>query len=153
MHSFRKMALIAMLLAVSPLYGQTGTSTIRGTITDPGGRLVSGANVTITNVETNGKRTATSTDAGTYVFDLITPAEYRLEVEAKGFKTNVVDHVQALIGKPTEASVQLQVGTTSETVEVNATAQEVLINTQDATLGNNFIAQQITASPGSAQCG
>ncbi|MEY2413494.1 MAG: hypothetical protein QOD84_2100, partial [Acidobacteriaceae bacterium] len=147
MRSLKVVVSIVALMAALPVFGQTGTSTIRGTITDPAGRLVSGANVTITNVETNGKRSTVSTDAGTYVFDLIPPAEYSMEVEAKGFKKNVTDHVQALIGKPTDASVQLQIGAASETVEVQAAAQEVLINTQDATLGNNFISQQITQLP------
>jgi len=147
MHSVKIVASVVVLMIALPLYSQTGTSTIRGSITDPNGRLVAGAKVTITNVGTNGNRTTTSTETGTYVFDLITPAEYRLAVEAKGFKTNVVAHVQALIGKPTEANVQLQVGAATETVEVKAAAQEVLINTQDATLGNNFIAEQITGLP------
>ena len=147
MHSVKMVASVVVLMIALPLYSQTGTSTIRGSVTDPSGRLVAGAKVTITNVGTNGSRTTTSTDSGTYVFDLITPAEYRLEVEAKGFKTNVVDHVQALIGKPTEANVQLQVGAATETVEVKAAAQEALINTQDATLGNNFDSLQITQLP------
>jgi hypothetical protein len=147
MHSLKVVASVVVLMIALPLYSQTGTSSIRGTITDPNGRVVADAKVTITNVGTNGTRTTTSTDTGTYLFDLITPAEYRLEVEAKGFKTNVDASVQALIGKPTEANVRLQVGAATETVEVTAAAQEDLINTQDATLGNNFIAEQITGLP------
>jgi len=81
------------------------------------------------------------------VFDLITPAEYRLEVVAKGFKKQVVDKVEALIGKPTEANVTLGVGAATEVVEVTSSAQEALINTQDATLGNNFDSLQITQLP------
>ena len=147
MNSLKVVVSVVVLMIALPLYCQTGTSSIRGTITDPNGRVVAGATVTITNAGTNSTRTSTSTDTGTYLFDLITPAEYRLEVEAKGFKTNVVAHVQALIGKPTEANVRLQVGAASETVEVKASAQEDLINTQDATLGSNFIAEQITGLP------
>jgi len=139
-------SVFALMIAI-PLFAQTGTSTIRGSVTDPAGGLVPGAKITITNTETNGARTTSSTDSGTYVFDLITPADYRVEVEAKGFKTKIVDHVQALIGKPTQADVHLEVGATNETVEVTATAQDVLINTQDATLGNNFVSQQITQLP------
>jgi protocatechuate 3,4-dioxygenase beta subunit len=85
MHSVKIVASVVVLMIALPLYSQTGTSTIRGTITDPNGRLVAGAKVTITNVGTNGNRTTKSTDTGTYVFDLITPAEYRLQVDAKGF--------------------------------------------------------------------
>src|SRR2546426_2463024 len=138
---------LTMLLFAISLWSQPGTSTVRGTITDPQGRVVPNANVTLTNVETNAVRTTKSTDTGSYVFDLITPANYRLQVEATGFKKKVVDKVQALIGKPTQTDVQLDVGAVAEIVEVQGTSQEVLMNTQDATLGNNFISQQITQLP------
>jgi len=45
--------------------------------------VVAGATVTLTNVATNTVRTTKSTDTGNYVFDLITPAEYRLTAEAQ----------------------------------------------------------------------
>jgi hypothetical protein len=137
-----------LLLTIASLsWAQTGTSTIRGTITDPQGRVVSGANVTLTNTENNGQRTTKSTDAGVYVFDLITPGSYRIEIQAKGFKKQAIGKVEALIGKPTDASTQLEIGTTGEVVEVTSSSQEVLVNTQDATLGNNFISEQITQLP------
>jgi hypothetical protein len=109
--------------------------------------VVSGATVKLTEVETNAVRTTKSTDAGGFVFDLIKPADYRLEVEATGFKKKVISDVKALIGKPTENNVVLEVGTVAETVEVRASSQEALINTQDATLGNNFNSLQITQLP------
>ena len=74
---------LGLVLFAMPLWSQTGTSTIRGTITDQQGRVVADATVTLTNRATNGVRTTKTTAAGTYVFDLITPAEYRLEVEGK----------------------------------------------------------------------
>src|SRR6185437_15408280 len=146
MRSLRSVALlpVILVLAASLSWSQTGTSTIRGTVTDPGGRVVPGATVTLTNTQTNAVRSTKSTDSGSYGFDLITPATYRLEVDAQGFKKKVVSDVQALIGKPTETNVVLDVGTVAETVEVQASTQDALINTQDATLGNNFNSLQIT---------
>lgn len=144
----RVWALGVLLLAFASLtWSQTGTSTIRGTITDPQGRVVSGANVTLTNTGTNAMRTTKSTDAGVYIFDLIVPGDYRVQVDARGFKKQEVAGVHALIGKPVDINVQMEVGTTSEVVEVTSSSQEVLVNTQDATLGNNFINQQITQLP------
>ena len=70
-----------------------------------------------------------------------------MEVQATGFRNNVVNNVHALIGKQTESSVQLEVGAATEVVEVTASSQEALINTQDASLGNNFISEQITQLP------
>jgi len=127
--------------------GQTGTSSVRGTVTDPTGKLVSGANVTLTNTETNTARTQTTSDSGNYVFELVPPGPYRLEVEAAGFKKGIITNIQALVAKPTEVNMQLEVGAVSESVTVAATANEVLLNTQDASLGNNFVNQQISQLP------
>ena len=76
MHSSRVGMLgILLLVLASVSWCQTGTSTIRGTITDPQGRVVAGANVTLTNSATNAVRTTKSTDAGDYIFDLISPGD------------------------------------------------------------------------------
>ena len=122
----RVWALGLLLIAlVSLTWSQTGTSTIRGTITDPQGRVVSGATVTMTNTGTSATRTTKSTDAGVYVFDLIQPGTYRVDIEARGFKKQSIAKVEALIGKPTEASAQLEVGTTAEVVEVTYDTQVI----------------------------
>ena len=137
-----------LLLSVSVVvWGQTGTSAVRGTVTDPQGRVVAGAEVTLTNLSNGAIRTMTSSESGGYNFDLITPGDYRLDIVAKGFKKQTVDNVRALIGKPSEASIKLEVGAASEVVEVQAVAAGFLINTQDASLGNNFVSEQITQLP------
>jgi carboxypeptidase family protein len=138
---------VLVFFAASLSSAQTGTSTIRGTITDQNGRVITGATVTLTNVATNVSRTTKTTDSGTYVFDFITPATYRVTVEMRGFKQNVLANVEAVVGKPTDANVALEVGAASQVVEVSANAPESLINTQDATLGNNFNSLQITQLP------
>ncbi|HXM99750.1 MAG TPA: carboxypeptidase-like regulatory domain-containing protein [Candidatus Dormibacteraeota bacterium] len=141
------LSLLIYLFVAANAFAQTGTSSLGGTITDQQGRPVAGATVTLVNVATNAERTTQTTDTGAYVFDLITPADYRLEVEAKGFNRQLVDNVKALIGKRTERDVQLSVGTMSEVVEVHSSGQEALINTQDASLGNVFESKQITELP------
>jgi len=81
--------LLSMLLCAATTWGQTGTSGINGTVSDPQGKPIPGAKVTLTNVATNAARTMKSTDTGAYVFDLITPGAYRIDVEARGFKKAV----------------------------------------------------------------
>src|SRR5215469_4090526 len=148
MQRWQAVAILFLLIFLASFsFAQTGTSTVRGTVTDPSGRVVPGATVTLTNVSTNAVRTTTTTDAGTYVFDFIKPATYNVVIEVKGFKKKELANVEALIGKPTLANVVLEVGTVNEVVEVSANAQEGLINTQDATLGNNFESLQITQLP------
>jgi hypothetical protein len=140
-------ATLLVLLLTGVLWAQTGTSNIRGTVTDTQGRVVVGAAVTITNQATNATRNVTTNETGGYSFDLITPGEYRLEVENTGFKKQSVSKVHALVGKPTEINVQLEVGAANEIVEVQASSQAFLANTQDASLGNNFVTEQITQLP------
>jgi hypothetical protein len=140
-------AVALMLFACPAALGQAGTSSVRGTVLDAQGGAVAGATVTLTNVETNTTRTQTTNTSGTYGFDLITPGQYRLEAEATGFKKAAVTNVAALVAKQTEVNVQLEVGNVTETVTVSAGAGEVLLNTQDASIGNNFVTQQITQLP------
>src|SRR5229473_1766287 len=140
-------SLAVFLISVASAWAQTGTSSVVGTITDPQGKPVAGAKVTLTNVATNAARSTQSSGTGAYLFDLISPADYRLEIEAKGFNKEVIDNVRALIGRPTETNVQLSVGAMSQTVEVKASLQDAVINTQDATLGNVIESVQITQLP------
>jgi len=137
-------AITILLLNFS--WAQQGTSIIRGTVTDPQGNVVVGANVTITNANTGLTRTQQTTNVGTFAFELIPPGQYKVEIAAPNFQKTVVN-VHAQVGSPSDASAQLKVGSATETVEVTATAGTVEVNKQDATLGNTFIAEQIAQLP------
>jgi len=139
--------LMILLLSATCVWGQLGTSTIRGTITDPSGAALPGATVTITNLQTNLSRTLTTGSAGGYSFESIPPGDYKVEIEAKDFRKSVVNRVQALVGSIAEVSQSLKVGAVSETVVVETSASEVQVNTQDATLGNNIENRQILELP------
>ena len=139
--------LMILLLSGTVVWGQLGTSTIRGTITDSSGATLPGATVTITNLQTNLSRTLTTGPAGTYSFESILPGEYKVEVEAKGFRKSVAPRVHALVGSVAEVSQSMKVGAVSETVVVETSASEVQVNTQDATLGNNIENRQILELP------
>lgn len=140
-------ALFVLLVSSIMAVGQAGTSSVNGTVRDPQGNVIAGASVTLTNTEQNASRTQTTSDAGRFNFNLIPPGPYRLEVEAQGFKKAVITDVQALVDKQTEVDALMEVGNVAETVTVSSGVGEVLLNTQDATLGNNFINQQITQLP------
>ncbi len=124
---------------------QSGTSTIRGEVSDPQGKAVSGAEVTIKSPDTGFTRTQTTNSAGGFSFELIPPGDYRMEVHAAGFK-KTVQTVSALVGSAISADVRLEIGSVDQVVQVEATGA-VAVNTEDATLGNNFSNQQITQLP------
>lgn len=140
-------AIVLSLLATTSALAQAGTSSVRGTVTDAQGNVIAGATVTLVDPQTNQTRTQVSSADGHFVFDLIPPGKYRVEVEANGFKKFVQTDVQALVATPTDLALALEVGSVTETVTVSATGAEALVNTQDATLGNNFVSQQITQLP------
>src|SRR6266567_3218514 len=107
-------SLVVILLSATSMRAQTGTSSIVGTITDPQGKPVPAAKVTLTDVATNATRSTQSSGTGAYLFDLIKPGDYRIEVEAKGFNKTILDNVRALIGKQTESNVQLSIGAVTQ---------------------------------------
>ena len=142
-------SLAAVLLFVFAFaaHGQGGTSTISGVVSDQQGNRIAGATVTLTNAERNFTRTQKSNDAGSFSFNLIPPGDYQLEVEAAGFKKGVITNVAALVDKSSNQEVTLEIGNVTETVTVSSSVGEVLLNTQDATQGNNFVNKQITQLP------
>ncbi|MCU1285962.1 MAG: Cna protein B-type domain protein [Acidobacteriales bacterium] len=149
MHFQSKRILVVLLvlaLVSSAAWAQSGTSTIRGTVSDPKGSVVPGATVTITNTATGLTRNQKSTEVGTFSFELLPPGDYKVQIEAANFKKNV-GMIHAAVGTPADASAALQVGSASEIVEVSATSSNVEVNTQDASLGNNFTSLQITQLP------
>src|SRR5256714_2885069 len=139
-------ALLLSLLACAAASAQTGTSTVRGTVTDQQGNVVAGASVTLSNAEKNFTRTQATNSEGGYVFTSVPPGTYRLEAQATGFKKALVSDVHALVNTPTDQNVQLEVGNVSETININASS-EAPINTSDATVGNTFTEHQILQLP------
>ena len=139
---------VVLLFLCGSAFGQgQGNTAIRGAIKDQAGAVVAGATVTLTNPETNFTRTTTSNDSGQFAFEGLQPGVYNVEVEAKGFKKAALNQVAALVSKPTDLPVSMEIGDITQTVSVTVGAGEALINTQDGSLGNNFVSQQITQLP------
>ena len=119
---------LVCLLACVAAQAQAGRSTVRGTVRDQQGNVVTGATVTLTNAEKNFARTQTTTDDGTYTFAAVPPGDYRVEVEARGFKKVSVADVHALVDTPVDVDVQVEAGLETETVTVTG-ATEAPLNT------------------------
>jgi hypothetical protein len=126
-------------------FGQSATTSLRGTIADPKGAVVAGATVTISDPATGLSRDTKTGDQGEYQFLELPPATYELIVKAQGFATVREKGIQLLVRTPAALNVTLEVSGTVETIEVNATA--TMINTEDATMGHAFDKQQIESLP------
>lgn len=139
-------ACLAVVFGASGAYAQSGTSTIRGTVTDAQGQVIAGATITIRNEAKNIARSTTSDTNGTYVFSALPPNIYTIDVEAKGFKKSVSTNVKALVDTASTFDIALEVGSISEVVTIT-TGSEITVNTQDATLGTAIANQQIIQLP------
>jgi hypothetical protein len=136
--------LFPAIFCLASLYGQNLTS-LNGTITDASGGTVLGATVTLESTTTGAGRTTSSDAAGAYSFPQLTPGIYKLTASAKGFNTATVEDVRVLVSSPATLDLRLEVGATSQTVEVSADATQV--STQDAALGNALGTRPILQLP------
>jgi hypothetical protein len=138
--------LIAVVFAQS-INAQSGTTGISGTVTDQTGAAVPGATVRLVNTAIGFERTVTTNDEGKYNFPTIQPATYRVEVEASNFKKSIRSDVQALVDSPIIIDIRLEPGDVTAVVNVTSDSIQSVVNTQDASLGNNFVPEQIIQLP------
>lgn len=118
--------LLAVLLAAGlalPLAGrcQVSTGDILGNINDPSGAALPGATIVLTNTQTQERHTVTSDQAGEYVFTLLQPGRYSIEVSANGFKPSKVSDITLSAGDRRRVVVGMTVHGVEQTVEVSST--------------------------------
>jgi len=134
--SSRLMCFLVLGLAVSlPAFAQKITGDISGTVTDSSGAAVPKAVVTAINQGTGEKATATTNDTGFYRMVNLSPGQYRLTIEAPGFK-NMERQATVSIALVTQSDFSLVVGSKGETVEVQGVAP--LVETTEDRLSTLF---------------
>lgn len=125
---------VTCLLLSSSALGQTGsTGALTGTISDPSGAVVAGAQVKATNAATGEERTGVSQENGNYTLPLLLPGSYRVEFSATGFKQAVKPVLQVNVTETARLDVQLEVGNVQE--QVTVTSEAGLLQTESSTLG------------------
>src|SRR5579871_4325595 len=120
-----------------PGMGQVLKGSISGTVTDPQGAVVAGAQVKATQADTGAVYTTTSDSSGLFRLNLIPAGTYKLEISAQGFKTTVQNSVPVSAGLDQGlGTLKLAVGGASETLEITAAAP--LVETTQAQVTNTF---------------
>lgn len=121
---FRRMVVLSCsLFLLIPMAQALYRASLRGTVTDPQGAVVSGATLTLVDTDTNRTLVSTSDANGIYVFNALPPAPYRLTVEHEGFTKKVLEHVQIIPEQLNSLDLQLDVGQIQTTITVSATTQ------------------------------
>jgi Carboxypeptidase regulatory-like domain/TonB dependent receptor-like, beta-barrel len=138
-------AILAILFAVFPLRAQYNTASLGGTVIDPSGSSIPGAQVTVQNTQTGlSRRTTTATD-GNFLIPSLPVGSYRLQVEKAGFTTYVQENIVLAVNQAASQTVQLQLGSATEKVTVSANAE--LMNTRQAVLSQVVNERQVTDLP------
>jgi carboxypeptidase family protein len=144
---FLLVAACLVLVWCIPSVGQVLKGSISGTVQDPQGAVVSGAQVKATNTSTGVTLTTTSDSAGLYRFNLIPVGEYKVEISAQGFKTAVQSNILVTAGRDSGlGGTKLTVGETSTTIEVSGAAP--LIETTQSQVTNTFSGTALTTFAG-----
>jgi len=122
-------------------FAQTETARISGTVSDNTGAVIPGVKVTFIHVATN-TTNATSTDGqGRFLSMPLRIGEYRVEVEAAGFKKHVQSGIVLQLNETAALNVVVELGSVTEVIDI--TADVPLLETAQATqgqvIGNNRI--------------
>ncbi len=161
--SFRAaIALLFLLMAAmlgSRAFAQSSAA-ISGTVSDPSGAAVSGANVTVEEPNTGAIRATLTDPSGHYQVSSLPVGTYEVHVTKKGFSEEVRTGIQLAVGQDAVANVTLKVGEVTQQVTVNADAPLVSVTTSDVSglvgekqiedlpLNGRSFDQLLTLSPG-----
>ncbi len=126
--------LVVALCAFSIVaYGQIGTSTITGRVTDSTGAVVPKVNILILQKSTNFSSTAVTNDEGIYRVPSLQPGAYRVTFESSGFKKLLRDEIELRSGDTLAVDAAMQIGQVTESIEVQGGAQ--LLETETSATG------------------
>ncbi|MBV9744063.1 MAG: TonB-dependent receptor, partial [Acidobacteriia bacterium] len=124
---------MAVLLLAASLMAQGPGASITGEVRDPSGAILAGARVTARNTSTNVARTTLTDTAGIYVISALQPGTYEVTGETAGFTMGVRKDLLLEVAQTARVDFILQVGNTSETV--NVTASAAVLETETASTG------------------
>jgi Carboxypeptidase regulatory-like domain len=122
---------------------------IQGTISDSSDASVAGANVVLTNTETNQSQTTTSNESGFYRFSSLAPGNYKITVEKTSFKKKNVEKITINAEQTLGYNVTLDAGGISESVTV--TADEAQLQTEDANIRKTITNAEVLSLPQSGR--
>src|SRR3954468_11152139 len=136
---------IFAFLLVSAAFAQSDRGTLTGTITDPASASVPSAKVTAKNTENGAVFETITTPSGNYTLTSLPIGLYDLTVEAPGFSRKTQQGVRMQVAQTTRIDVALQVGTTNESVTVNADSP--ILKTENAEISTNISGEKFNQLP------
>jgi hypothetical protein len=132
-------------MGATAMFGQAVTGTIIGSVKDVTGAPVASITGLIADQATGVNRSFTTDANGEYVASLLQPGTYTISVESKGFKKTSLEGIQVGVDQKVRADVVLQLGSITETVQVEAAAP--VIQSESSELAQTVTSQQIKDLP------
>ena len=141
----RRLRYALCLLSVTGCLAQTTVSTIRGSVTDPSGAAVAGAQIEITDLGTNIRRSVPSNQNGEFEIPDLARGTYRLSAVSPGFKTFVADNIILESSQIRRIDVVFELGAVGSEVLVRADA--AVITTDTAKIAGSFTNKRFDDAP------
>ncbi|HEX5873017.1 MAG TPA: TonB-dependent receptor [Pyrinomonadaceae bacterium] len=132
-------------LLVQPATAQTTTASIEGTVKDPQGRVVAGAQLTAKSETLGIERTTTSDEDGFYRLTALPAGLYSLSAAHTGFATQTFPSIELTVNRTARIEVQLEVGPVQERVSV--TSEALAIDPTTPATGATVTPTQIREMP------
>jgi len=133
------------IISSGRLRAQITSSTIYGQVTDAMGGAVAGAQVAVTNTDTNLTRAMETNSAGEYRVELLPVGNYRVEITKTGFKKVVLGGVVLEVNVPARVDALLQLGDINQTVTVSESVP--LVDTTSPEIGRTIENQEVVNLP------
>jgi hypothetical protein len=127
------------------LRAQNAQGNIVGHVTDPSGQAIQGAKVTVRSSGTNVTNTFTTNGTGDYVVVNLIPGNYDVTVEVPGFQTAQATGLVLQVEQTLRQNFSLELGAVTQQVTVSSGNQ--MVQTDNATIGNDIPAELIEALP------
>ncbi len=138
--------LLPFVVSVGIASAQSDRGTLRGTVTDPSGSVVSGARVVATSAERGETREVTTSDEGVFVLPELKAGLYQVAIELAGFRRASIDNVKVDVQGTQSLEIKLEIGeVTGNVVTVNAEA--VTINSDNPVRQTNVNERQVRELP------
>jgi hypothetical protein len=146
MRNLRILAFVALsaMLAIS-LFGQTDAARLQGSVQDPTGAVIPNAKLTLVNVKTQSRAEGITDPSGNFIFAAVQPGTYNLTAEAGGFRKANINGIELNVGAILAQTIKLEVGQTTESVEVQANT--VNVQTTDSQVSRAITLRDIDTLP------
>ena len=145
----KRFLVLAMTLAIAvgivvPARGQNPTGSIRGTVVDEKGGVITNATITVTNKTTGDSRKVSTGGDGIYAAENLLPGEYEVKIEAQGFATYVLTMV-VQVGNASSGNATMRAGAKGEVIDV--VADVPVLNKEDYKIDGVITRQKVDALP------